>query len=113
MRVIELPLPIGEIERVAHVAAMVSPHWRLLPVSGPVSGAGVFLIALLRVAEEHAMERLRDGAMEVDVARDENRLVHQTLAEGVWMLYDGVSEADRAVVVEVNRAETFRDLVVA
>ena len=66
-----------------------------------------------RVAEEHATALLRDGTMEVDGARDENRLVHQTLAEGVWMLYDGVSEADRAVVVEVNRAESLRVIVVA
>ena len=109
LRVIALPLLVGEKERVTHVAAMVSPApevvagercWRVLKSAA-------------RVAEEHAMERLCDGSMEVDGARDENRVVHQTLAEGMQLLRDGVSEADRAVVVEVNRAETFRDLVVA
>ena len=59
------------------------------------------------------MALLRDGAMEVDGVGDENRLAHQTIAEGMRLLRDGVSEADRAVVVDAHRAGTLRVIVVA
>ena len=59
------------------------------------------------------MALLRDCTMEVDGFGDANRLVHKTLADGMRLLRDGVSEADRAAVVEVNRSGTLRDLVVA
>ena len=54
--------------------------------------------ALIRVADEDAMALRRDGAMEVEGVTDENRLVHQTIAEGV-PLHEGSSAADWAVIV--------------
>ena len=113
MRIIALPLPVCEIERVTHVAAMVSPTLELLPAIGPESSAGVFLKALPRIAEEHAMALMRDGVEEVDGVRDANRLVNKTIAKGMRLLRDGVSEADRAVVVDAHRAGTLRVIVVA
>ena len=59
------------------------------------------------------MALMRDGVEEVDGVRDANRLVNKTLAEGMRLLREGVSEADRAVVVDAHRAGTLRVIVVA
>ena len=82
-------------------------------MSWPASGADVFLKALPCIAEEHAMALMRDSVEEDDSVRDANWLVNKTIAEGMRLLRDGVSEADRAVVVDAHRAGTLRVIVVA
>ena len=44
--------------------------------------------------------------MEVEGVTDENKLVHQALAEAMWLLHDGVSAAYRAEVVAAYHTGT-------
>ena len=44
--------------------------------------------------------------MEVEGVTDENKLVHQALAEAMWLIHDGVSAAYRAEVVAAYHTGT-------
>ena len=62
--------------------------------------------ALLRVSQGHETALRHDDTMEVEGVTDENKLVHQALAEAMWLLHDGVSAAYRAEVVAAYHTGT-------